>query len=104
MNIEACLGDITTRAPVIAAFGVTRNSISDVKVIIELQNVIPVTDVCTAVHFCFASYFVFNIVYPPSFKNIFLFLERYVYCLKSCVKLPMCVIIVHDNLERVHAS
>ena len=104
VDIESCLADMNIKAPFIAAFGVTRNDISDVKVIVELDNIIPVFDMHTAIHFCFASYYVFNIAYPPSFKNLLIFLERYVYFLKSTTKLPLCVSVLHDGLDRIRNS
>ena len=57
----------------------------------------------TAIHFCFASYYIFNISFPTAFKSILLFLEKYVYGLKSSQKLPMSVVLVHDGMERLNS-
>ncbi len=56
----------------------------------------------SALHFCFAAYYVFNITFPSDFSNMFLFLETFVYYLKSSVsKLPLCVVGMQDNLRRI---
>ena len=48
-------------------------------VVIEKDNVLPMLSLSTAIHFCFSSYYVFNISFPPAYKFILLFLEKYVY-------------------------
>ena len=80
---------------------VTRDNIADVKVIVETDNILPVNTLSTSIHVCFACYYIFNIYFPPSYKHILLFLEKYVYGLKSSQKLPMSVVLVHDGMERV---
>ena len=99
--MEDAISGLEETAPCIVAFGATSDSISDVKVVIEKQNIMSMPNVTTALHFCFSSYYVFNISFPFSFKPILLFLEKYVYCLKSSDKLPMCVIQTHDCMERL---
>ena len=59
MDIDECIGNLNTKAPCIAAFGITRDDIADVKVIVETDNILPVTNLSTAIHFCFACYYVF---------------------------------------------
>ena len=83
------------------AFGLTRDSITDIKVVIENNNIIPMPSLSTAIHFCFASYYIFNISFPTAFKSI---LEKYVYGLKSSQKLPMSVVLVHDGMERLNSN
>ena len=57
--------------------------------------------IATALHFCFASYYVFNISFPPEFRLVMLFLEKFVYNLKPSVpKLPLSVVL-NDDLKRV---
>ena len=57
--------------------------------------------IATALHFCFASYYVFNISFPPEFR-LMLFLEKFVYNLKPSVpKLPLSVVVLNDDLKRV---
>ena len=73
----------------------------DFKVVIETENVITMPSVATALHYCFASYYVFNISFPLDFRFVLLFLEKYVYQLKSSQKLPMCVNALIDSLEKV---
>jgi hypothetical protein len=101
LDIEECIAGLNTTAPCIAAFGVTRDNIADVKVIVETDNILPVNTLSTSIHVCFACYYIFNIYFPPSYKHILLFLEKYVYGLKSSQKLPMSVVLVHDGMERV---
>ncbi|CAI8031482.1 hypothetical protein GBAR_LOCUS17865 [Geodia barretti] len=101
LDIEECIAGLNTTAPCIAAFGVTRDNIADVKVIVETDNILPVNTLSTSIHVCFACYYIFNISFPPSYKHILLFLEKYVYGLKSSQKLPMSVVLVHDGMERV---
>ena len=57
-------------------FGATRDTLSDVKVVIEKDNVLSMPSLSKAIHFCFASYYVFNISFPQSFKPILLFMEK----------------------------
>ena len=55
-----------------------------------------------AIHFCFATYYVFNISFPSEFRLILLFLEKFVYNLKtSAPKLPLSVVVLNDSLKRV---
>ena len=91
---------LEVRAPVIVIFGVTKDSPSDVKVIIEYENILPMPSVMDALHYCFACYYVFNISYPPEFHLVMLFLEKYVYGLKSSQKLPLSVSILYDSLQK----
>ena len=60
MDIDECIGTFNTTAPCIAAFGITRDGITDVKVVIEKDNILPIPNVSTAIHFCFACYYVFH--------------------------------------------
>lgn len=92
---------LETRAPFIVGFGATRASATDFKVVIETDNVLSMPSVVTALHYCFPSYYVFNISFPPDFRFVLLFLEKYVYGLKPSQKLPMCVTVLINSLERV---
>ena len=77
---------------------------SDIKIIIE-NNTFIVPSMVTAIHFCFASYYVFNITFPPASRLLLVFLEKYVYNLKTSVpKLPLSVVLLNDNLKRVSGS
>ena len=67
-------------------------------VVIEKTNALSMPLVSSALHFCFASYYVFNISFPPEFKLILLFLEAYVYWLKPSQKVPMCVKLLRDSM------
>ena len=92
---------IQVQAPSILAFGKTRDYPEDIKVLIE-GNILIMPSLVTALHFCFASYYVFNISFPPEFRNTLLFLETFVYKLKSSVnKLPLSVVVLNDSLKRV---
>ena len=70
-------------------------------VVIEKTNALPMPSVSAALHFCFASYYVFNISFPPEFKLILLFLEAYVYGLKPSQKIPISVKLLRDSMERL---
>ena len=100
INIDESIATITVKAPTIVAFGETRDSLSDIKISIE-DNVLVVPCMEIAIHVCFASYYIFNISYPLEYRHLLLFLERFIYCLKSVPKLPLCVTILNDNLKRV---
>ena len=67
------------RKPCDTLFGATHDTLSDVKVVIEKDNVLSMPSLSKAIHFCFASYYVFNISFPQSFKPILLFMEKYIY-------------------------
>ncbi len=67
--------------PSVVAFGLTKDSPSDIKVVIERQNVMPMSSMVDALHYC-------------------LFLEKYVYGLKPSQKLPISVSILYDSLEK----
>lgn len=54
-----------------------------------------------ALHFCFASYYVYNITFPSDFRFVLLFLETFVYGLKPSQKVPLGVTVLSDSLERV---
>ena len=88
MDFEECIAGLNTTAPCIAAFGVTRDDIADIKVLVETDNILPVNTLSISIHVCFACYNIFNISFPPS----------HVYGLKSSNKLPMSVVL---GMERV---
>lgn len=92
---------LETRAPFFVGFGATRASATDFKVVIETDNVLSMPSVVTALHYCFSTYYVFNISFPPDFRFVLLFLEKYVYGLKPSQKLPMCVTVLINSLEKV---
>ena len=79
IDINKSLEEVDLAEPYIAAFGVTRDSITDSKLVIEKDNIIKMPSLSIALHCCFASYFLFNISYPPHFIPVMLFLEKYVY-------------------------
>lgn len=84
------------KAPSIVGFGE-----NDVKVVVE-GTILPMPCMVTAIHFCFSCFYVLNISFPTDFNNIMLFLEKFIYCLKSSVsKLPLCVLGLQDNLSRI---
>lgn len=53
-------------------------------VVVE-KNIFNMTNLLTAIHSCFASYFVFNMIYPAPTKSMCVFLES-VYGIKSTKK------------------
>ena len=60
----------------------------------------PMPSVIDALHYSFSSYYVFNISFPPDFHLLLLFLEKYVYGLKSSMKVPLSISILYDSLEK----
>ena len=44
---------------------------------------------------------VFNITYPLHFGFVLLFLEKYIYGLKSSLKLSLSVTVLSDNLDKI---
>ena len=98
--MDESINSLNVSAPCIVAFGASRNHIDNIRVIIE-SEVVPVANMATAIHFCFSCYYIFNMSFPPSFKLILLFLEKFVCNLKPSQKLPMSVVLVHNGMERV---
>ena len=100
IEVEEALKTIEVRAPSVVAFGATKDSPSDIKVVMESENIMPMPSMVDALHYCFASYYIFNISFPPDFHLILLFLEKYVYGLKSSQKLPLSVSLLFDSLQK----
>ena len=96
IDVDESINSLNITAPCIVAFGASRNNIEDIKIVIETDTIIPVANMATAIHFCFACYYI-NMSFPAPFKYILLFLEKYVYNLKPSQKLPMSVVLVHDG-------
>ena len=71
------------------------------KAVIEEDNVLVMPSLATARHFCFAAYYVCNTTYPPKYRHLLLFLEKFVYNLKPSAKMPLCILNLHDNLIRI---
>ena len=96
------MATIDVKALFIIALGETRDSPTDMRIIVE-DNVMVMPSLVTAIHFRFASYYVFNISFPTEFRLILLFFERFVYGLKTSVpKLLLSIVNFHDNLERIN--
>lgn len=104
IEIDESIDALQVKAPSIVAFGETRDLATDVKVIIE-GNALIMPSIVTALHFCFASYYVFNIFFPPEFHPIMLFLDKFLYNLKPSVpKLSFSVVVLSDNLKQIQDS
>ena len=101
LDIDEELHALGCKAPCIVGFGMTRAAASDFKVVIEADNVFPMPTLVSALHYCFAAYYVYNISYPPDFRFVLLFLESYVYGLKPSQKLPLCITVLMDALDKV---
>ena len=69
--------------------------------VIENDNIISLSSIKTAVHFCFAAYYIFNISFPNVYRPILLFLEKYVYGIKPSQKTPMSVQTLIDSIEKI---
>ena len=78
-----------------------RTEAKDLKVVIENDNIISLSSITTAVHFCLAAYYIFNISFPNSHRLVLLFLEKYVYGIKPSQKTPMSVQTLIDSLEKI---
>ncbi len=89
------------KSPCIIAFGATLDTPSDVKVVIESDNILPMPSLMTALNYCFSAYYVYNIAFPSDLRSLLLFLESRIYGLKSSQKLPLSVTILIDNLQKV---
>ena len=101
IDIDKSLQEVDLAEPYIAAFGVTLDSITDTKLVIEKDNILNMPSLSIALHCCFASYFLFNISYPPHFVPVMLFLEKYVYGMTpSQKKLPISVCTLIDSLDK----
>ena len=101
IDIEGSIQELDEKAPCIVGFGLTRSEAMDFKVLIESDNVIPMPSVLTALHYCFAAYYVFNIAFPLQYHLILLFLEKYVYGIKPSQKTPIIVSALIDSLDKV---
>ena len=66
IDIDKFLEEVDLAEPYIAAFGVTLDSITDAKLVIEKDNILNTPSLSIAFHCCIASYFLFNISYPPT--------------------------------------
>ena len=89
------------KAPALVVFGETRDNPTDIRVTIE-DAIFVMPSLVSAIHFCFATYYVFNLSFPQEFRLVLLFLEKYIYHLKTSVpKLPLSVVTLNDNLKRV---
>lgn len=97
VDIDEAIASLQVQAPSIVAFGETSDFPTDIKITIE-GSVFAMPSVVSAIHFCFASYYIFNISFPPDFRLIMLVLEKFVYNLKTSVsKLSL-------SLKRVSAT
>ena len=83
-------------AACIAAF----EGITDIKLIIEKDNVLSMPSMKIAVHCCFAVYYIFNLTYPTAMAPFLLFLEH-VYGLQISKKFPLCVSTLIDSLQKL---
>ena len=100
LDVEECITKLECSAACIAAFG---SSITDIKVIIEKENILPMPSMKIAIHCCFAIYYILNISYPATIAPLLLFLEH-VYQLPFSKKVPLCVSTLIDSLEKLPSS
>ena len=85
------MNEVNYHAPYIAAFGLTVDELTSVKLVIERENVLSMPSIAVTLHCCFACYYLYNISFPANFSTMLLFLEQYVYNLRPSQKLPVCV-------------
>ena len=103
MDVEKCIEKLECDAACIAAFGETKSSLSDFKVIIERENVLSMPSLQMAIHCCFAIYYIFNISYPSATAPLLLFLEH-IYQLPPSKKAPLSVSQFIDSLAKLNTS
>lgn len=77
VDVDEAIASIELKSPCIIAFGTTLDSVGEVKVVMEGDNVLRIPLVYSAMHYCMASYNVFNISYPVEFRPLMLFLEKF---------------------------
>jgi len=73
--------------------------LTDVKLVVE-KVVFPMPTLNTALQCCFASFYMYNIAYPPNVVPFMIFLE-YVFQTGFSQKVPLCVSTIIDNLEKL---
>jgi hypothetical protein len=100
---DKAIKEIQIKAPSIIAFGVM-DKIEEIKIIIEDDNVLRMPSMLSAVSYCISAYYVFNISYPPEFRSLMLFLEKYIYGLKPSLTLPLSATLLYDNLLHFNES
>ena len=87
--------------PYVAAFGKSTNHLSDPVVVIEKRNIIHTETLASALHFAFASYYVFDIKFPKNIKGLLVFLEQIVYKLKPTATVNTTATIVIDSIMKL---
>lgn len=70
IDIDKAIQSVPVNSPCIIAFGATLDTIEEIKVVIERNNVIRMPSMLSALHYCFSSYYVFNMSYPPDFRAL----------------------------------
>ena len=86
--------------PIIAAYGQCFDELSDFAVVTEKDTVLKMPTLETALHCCFATYYIYNISYPAHFAPLFLFLELYIYQMSPSKKVPTSVSVVIECIEK----
>ena len=100
MNIEERLEEVECCWPYIATFGVPRDELTDFKIVIEKENILPMPSLFIAILCCFSAYFLFNINYPPEFVPTMLFIEQYICKVKPSQRLLVSVSALIDCLKK----
>ena len=85
----------------VAAFGTSMDHLQDSRLVIE-NNIVVTPGLNTALHCCFAAYWVFDIKYPACARNILLFLESLVYKLPTSQRMPTTVVTMIESISRIH--
>ena len=102
--MDECLSEVNYSVPYIAAFGLTVDKLTSVKLVIERENVLSMPSIAVALHCCFASHYLYNISFPAKFSTMLLFLEQYVYNLGPSQNIPVSVTVAIDCLQKVGQS
>ena len=82
--MDLSIKSLQVKAPCVVGFGKTVDCPTDMQVVVE-HNVFVMPSMSVALHFCIAVYYVRNnYIFPPAFRNVLLFLEKFVKTV--CVK------------------
>ena len=99
IDLDEEIENIQQLHPIVIAFGPTMDELIEFRVVAE-GTVFVVKDMNSAVHACFAIYWVFDMKYPSTMKNILLTLENLVYKIPTSQNLPTTVLTTIDSISR----
>ena len=95
---DAIIGT-SCNSPYVAAFGPSLADLTDPVVVVE-KSMFRMPSMEMAVVCGFFSYYIYNIQYPPSLRQFFIFFES-IFNIKLSSTLPICVSVFLDSLFKV---